>query len=678
MALRVRHHQLVRAVALAVTVGATTLIADRLRLRADVTAEGLSRLAPETEGLIASIGVERPVTVHAFVSKDVPSDWVPVRSRLLNVLRELEARGGPGLTVRIVEPELFSSEAQEAVDNYGIEPRRVLSREGGNVSERELFLGVAFVSGAREQALPFIDRGLSVEYEVARALRVVTQEAQKTVGILRTDVPMMGDFDLQAKRQVPPWRIVGELRKQYEVRSVSPGAEIPDDIDVLIVPQLPSLTQVELDRVKAYVDAGRPALLTVDPMPLFDLRVAPSEPKLPPPGANTQMFGQPPQGAPKGDYLALLEHFGVTWAADKVLYDEYNPHPSFREVPRQVIFVGDRPAADGTQPFRDADAIVDGLNEVVVLFGGPIKAARDDVPFKPLLTTGRDAGFALFEDMTERHVLFGLQGPLPPEKLSGVLGSAQTIAARVGGKAPPSAEAEGEAAAATGERQLIVVADLDLFGDQFFALHEQGGDVDGDGLDEIRFDNVTFLLNAVDSLAGDDRFLALRKRRPAYRRLTVVDELTADARKTREEAIDAAGAAADTELDEARKALEAAVEAIRQQTDLDENTKAIAVRSAEDVENRRLAARTKTIERDKERAIAKVESEHQKAVDEVRNRIRTIAVLAPPIPALLLGALIFARKRRRERDSIPRERRARAAAAPPIPPAAADREEPHA
>lgn len=50
----------------------------------------------------------------------------------------------------------------------------------------------------------------------------------------------------------------------------------------------------------------------------------------------------------------------------------------------------------------------------------------------------------------------------------------------------------------------IVIADLDLFGDQFFAMHERGGDVDGDGLDDIRFDNVAFLLNAIDTLAGDE------------------------------------------------------------------------------------------------------------------------------------------------------------------------------
>ena len=39
---------------------------------------------------------------------------------------------------------------------------------------------------------------------------------------------------------------------------------------------------------------------------------------------------------------------------------------------------------------------------------------------------------------------------------------------------------------------------------------------------DFEMDNVTFVLNAVDSLAGVDRFLELRSRRPAHRSLVEV------------------------------------------------------------------------------------------------------------------------------------------------------------
>ena len=88
MALHVRHHRLIRFCALAVTVGALGYAATRARSRADITSEGLSKLTPATEELIRSIAVERPVVVHAFVSREVPREYVEIRLRLLNLLRE--------------------------------------------------------------------------------------------------------------------------------------------------------------------------------------------------------------------------------------------------------------------------------------------------------------------------------------------------------------------------------------------------------------------------------------------------------------------------------------------------------------------------------------------------------------------------------------------------------------
>ncbi len=643
MALALRHHRLIRFASLVVLAGSLTYATGRTNLRADATAEGLSKITDTTRDLVASVTAERPVMIHAYVSREVPRALVPVRRRLLNVLREIEAAAGDGLSVRIVEPEPYSDEAQEAVDKFGIVPRRMLDREAGRTEELQVFLGLAFVSGPREQVIPFMDQGLSVEYEIARALRTVTSDDKKVVGILRTDAAIMGDFDLQARTQKPAWRIVDELRKQYEVRTLNPNVEVPKDVDVLFVPQLSSLTQPQLDHVRSYVDAGRPALVTIDPMPLFDLRVSPTEPMLPQGGG----FGAAPAGQ-KGDYKGLLRDLGVVWDDTKILYDAYNPHPMFADLPPHVVFVTRRP--DGTDPFADADPIVDGLTEVVVLFGGEIAPSEGhEGEFVPLLTTGRTAGFNRFDDMVQRHILFGLSGPIVPKTRSPIDGEVHTIAARIKG-----AEASGEDAK---PRNLVVIADLDLFGDQFFAMHERGGDLDGDGLEDIRFDNVTFLMNAVDALAGDEAFLELRKRRPRFRRLTLVEELTREARMQREREIEEANAAAERELDEAQAALDAAVEKIRERDDLDETTKQIMIKSVEAAENRRLAARRERIELEKAKKIARIEAEHARRIDEVRDRIRLLAVLLPPLPPLLLGAWIFGRRRRRERESTPSARR---------------------
>jgi ABC-2 type transport system permease protein len=384
-------------------------------------------------------------------------------------------------------------------------------------------------------------------------------------------------------------------------------------------------------------------------MPLFEMALAPSEPMKPPPGQQNQMFGMPPQGGePKGDYVGFLDKLGVQWDASKIVLDTDNPHPNFRGTPNHVVFVHKQEG--GHDPFASQDPVVAGLNEVVVLFGGELKpSAGHESEFVPLLSTGPRGGYNKFDELTTRHMLFGLQGPIPAESKT-LVPEPQVIAARV---------AAGETSGEGGSKgkNVVVIADLDLFGDQFFVLNERGGDIDGDGVDDIRFDNVTFLMNAIDTLSGDGGLVALRGRKSMYRRLTTVDALTKEASDKRNSEIEAANAKAEADIKAAQEALDAAVKKINEDASLDETTKAVLLKSAEEAENRRLNAKREQIQRDKVRAIERTQSEHMQAVRQVEDRIRVVAALAPPIPAILLGGFIFLRKRRREHDAIPSSRK---------------------
>jgi len=167
------------------------------------------------------------------------------------------------------------------------------------------------------------------------------------------------------------------------------------------------------------------------------------------------------------------------------------------------------------------------------------------------------------------------------------------------------------------------------------------------------------VLDPVFQLLGDDRFIELRKRQPEFRRLSKVDAMTESANLDRQARIKAANDAAKQQLEAAQKALNEAVAAIKAKTDLDKTTQQIMIRSAEEAENRRLQTQTEQIEREKAQAVDKIRADHARAIDEVRDRIRVSAILLPPIPAILLGLLIFYRKRRRESATIPESRKRR-------------------
>ncbi len=92
-----------------------------------------------------------------------------------------------------------------------------------------------------------------------------------------------------------------------------------------------------------------------------------------------------------------------------------------------------------------------------------------------------------------------------------------------------AAHIEGTPQGAAAPMNVVLVADIEMVSDAFFVWRERGA-MPGQDIN-FDFDNVTFVLNALDSLAGDDRFLELRKRRPRHRTLERLDRQTADALK---------------------------------------------------------------------------------------------------------------------------------------------------
>ena len=67
-----------------------------------------------------------------------------------------------------------------------------------------------------------------------------------------------------------------------------------------------------------------------------------------------------------------------------------------------------------------------------------------------------------------------------------------------------------------GPINVVLVADAEMVSDVFFRWREQGS-IPGQDI-VFDFDNITFALNALDALAGDDRFLEIRKAGPSTAR----------------------------------------------------------------------------------------------------------------------------------------------------------------
>ena len=200
---RLGAHYAVRALALVVIAGSLTLLASHARLRLDVTSERIHSLSEDTRKLLRSIDPRQPVLIHAYLSPEVPRSYVAVRGNLLAILHEFDAVGGEGVQLRIVETLKYSPQAREAQERYNIRPYRLpLSEESGSVIN-EIFLGLVFDCGSEEFIIPFFDRGLPVEYELMRSVRVVSRAQRKKIGVLDTRAGLFGGMELSGRHAVP-------------------------------------------------------------------------------------------------------------------------------------------------------------------------------------------------------------------------------------------------------------------------------------------------------------------------------------------------------------------------------------------------------------------------------------------------------------------------------------------
>ena len=660
-------HHSVRGVAIAVVLISVGVLVSRLSVRIDVTAEQLHSLSNETRALLAELPDDRPVFIQAYVSPVVPEPFVQTRSNLISILEEIDAIGGSKVEVLIHDTEPFTDAAREARETFGIGPRPVRNVSTARSEVEQVFLGVAFTCGAEEQVVGFFDVGLPAEYELMRSIRVVARTDRKRVGVVATMANLFGGTNFQQNQYAPQWSVVNELRKQYDVVEISPEMAITQDVDALLVPLPSSLQTDEQGFVADYIRSGKPALILVDPLPAVNPTLSPTEwvgdgnPFTYPPGQ--------PRPGPRGNVREWIGQFGIDWEPTRIVWDSYNPHPELAHMPEDVVFLGAGNENEST--FSAADSMTSELQELVLLYPGHVGPTDDPrYEFEPLLRSGTGSGTNGYFSLV-RGSPFGPQmNPSPPRQQDAadyIMAARVQFSTGITPTASDVATSEDESdevnddedsvavrpepePALEGEVDVIVVADLDFISEQFFTIREQapGG---------LNFDNITFFLNAMDTLLEEDSFIDLRSRRARHRTLERVEAQTAEFIEQRTADEQQAEADAEQALTDAQQRLNDRVAELQARSDIDAQTKQIMVRNLEEVENRRLSVLSININTEKDTRIQTSRENMESQIRQIQTSIKTVAILLPPVPVVALGIMIFARRQRREREGAVAARR---------------------
>jgi ABC-type uncharacterized transport system involved in gliding motility auxiliary subunit len=486
-------YSVVGLAALFLVLVALNFLLARAPARIDLTEGDLYTLSPGTKKILSSL--ETPVRLKLYMTQGeaVP---VPLRGfarRVEDLVGEFKQAAGSKLIVEKLDPRP-DSEVEDAAQLDGIEPQQLATGES-------FYLGVAVTQLDRKQTLPAIvpQRERQLEYDLLRAIaRIGTTERPK-IGLM-AGLPVLGEkFNPFTRQATEPWVLANELRRDYDVKAVPLTAkEIDKDLQTLLVIHPRDLQKETEQALDQFVMRGGKLVVFVDPYAYFDQA--------------SQMPGMPP--APSSSTLpTLFKAWGVQMDPGKVISDVVFGSGGGQRYTPTVLSLN-------RTAFNRDDLVAGSIETMLYAFGGAFDVkAPEGLSATTLVRSSPDSMLVDNADATK-------SGDEATKRFQ-PSGKSMPLALRLAGKFR-SAFPDAPLKETTKDNSVVLVADVDLLADGA-AVDVQ--EVFGRRIVVPSNGNLAFAVGLVEQLAAGDDLTSLRSRATAFRPLTVVRELEAEAQK---------------------------------------------------------------------------------------------------------------------------------------------------
>jgi ABC-type uncharacterized transport system involved in gliding motility auxiliary subunit len=494
-------------VVLALILVAVNYLISIVPARVDLTEGKLYTLSDGTKKILRNLS--SPVTIKLYESQGeaVP---VPLRSfaqRVSDLVNEMKRAAGPNLIVERLNPKP-DSEIEDAAQLDGVDPQTLNTGE-------QFYLGASVSQLDRKQTLAEItpQRERLLEYDLIRAIAQVSTAQKPKIGLM-AGLPVLGErFNPFTRQSAEPWVLANELKREFEVKEVPMTAkEIDKDITVLLLIHPRDMQPEQEYALDQFVLRGGKLIAFVDPFAYFDQ-------------STPQMPGMPPQGT-SSDLPRLFKAWGVGYDATKVISDVVFGSGGGPNYTPTVL------SLNRTAFSRD-DVVTGSIETLLYAFGGAFNVK----PAEGLRVTElvKSSPNSMLVDLTQ-----ATQRGDEATKGFKPSGHSMPLAVRLTGKFktafPDGLKADKDKPVpntpalreSTNENSVILVADVDMLADGA-AVDVQ--EVFGRKIVVPSNGNLALAMGMVEQLAAGNELTSLRSRATAFRPLTVVRELEAEAQK---------------------------------------------------------------------------------------------------------------------------------------------------
>jgi len=627
------------------------------RVKVDVTDQNLYTLSDGTKAILGRLN--QPIKARLYYAKTAAMKG-PDQIRYFNnyyefvksLLEEYVAASDRMVKLEVIDPRPFSIEEEQAL-RYGLQRFPI-------TEEENFFFGLVIQTEfGVEKTIPFFspDRQNFVEYDISYLIDTAITRQKKRVGVM-SSLPVMGQdvtdymarmMQMQGQRPEPPWTIVEQLRKKYEVTTVATDVNDINDVDILIVvhpKNLPEQTQFAIDQ---FVLKGGRTIVCVDPHCISDR----------PPQRNPMQMTQHKQSSNLDRLLRAwgLEMAANTFAGDRSLAMSAAINRNQR--PEKIIGYLNL----NETCFNKDRAVTADLNQVRILFAGVLKETALPGP-KPEASGDADPNAAKGTEADEVGIertplvtttaagnswsvssSFELMFPDPAKLMGQFMDGTRPVAmgylvtGRFQSAFPEGIEVEVEdpndddpndprmitkritgLTEATETGAVVVFSDVDFISDQMAYSKSFFGSM-------VVGDNSAMLMNAVEDLCGSGDLIAIRSRGNFKRPFTVVDDIEEQAERESADEI----ALINAQIEGFNQELQSLVSSAKEQ-DQQAVIGSEIVRKKRDLELKI---------RESQRQLRDVKAKRRERIDELGNRLKAINMGAVPgvimAVALLLG-----------------------------------------
>lgn len=218
-------------------------VSRKLFVRLDLTQNKMYSLSESSKTVIGKL--DDRMMAKIYFSEDIPGQLANSRRYLQDILEEYEAYSKGRFHFEFVNPD-NNEDAQNAARGDGIPPVQMQVVENDKLEIKNVYMGMVLLYNDKKETIPMLKTTEGLEYDLTSKIKKLSAADLKSLGIVKSNVEGIATDKLQQ-----------QLGETYRTRSITLDQEISMDIKlVLMNGVIDSMSNDELYHLDQYLQRG--------------------------------------------------------------------------------------------------------------------------------------------------------------------------------------------------------------------------------------------------------------------------------------------------------------------------------------------------------------------------------------------------------------------------------------